>query len=90
MAFLLQVNGPGGQPVLNFANQGDESKWAHDEAPNRKVRILMGVPGGQSADGGYVPALQLGSIIDFSKNFSSFGGVMIWDASQAWRNDGFL
>jgi hypothetical protein len=26
LAFLLQINGVGGEPMLNFANQGDDKK----------------------------------------------------------------
>lgn len=29
-------------------------------------------------------------VIEYSKGFSSFGGVMAWDASQAFANKGFL
>lgn len=32
----------------------------------------------------------LAPIIEYCKTFASFGGVMMWDASQAYANDGFL
>jgi chitinase len=37
-----------------------------------------------------VPADTLKPIIEYSKTFSSFGGVMMWDVTQAYGNKGFL
>jgi len=33
---------------------------------------------------------RLKSVITYAKSFSSFGGIMVWDASQAYSNTGFL
>ena len=52
---------------------------------------MLGVPAGQTAAGsGYESAAQLQQEINYVKTFSSFGGVMMWDASQAYANSGFL
>ena len=58
---------------------------------NPAVKVFLGIPAGQTAAGsGYEPPSTLGPIIDYCKQFSSFGGVMMWDASQAEANTGFL
>ncbi|KAI5361241.1 Putative glycoside hydrolase family 18, catalytic domain, glycosyl hydrolase family 18 (GH18) active [Septoria linicola] len=55
------------------------------------VKVFLGVPGGVTGAGsGYVPLEQLGPVVEYSKKFESFGGVMMWDISQAKANDGFL
>lgn len=52
---------------------------------------MLGVPANTGAAGsGYVPASQLVPIIQFSKQYKSFGGVMMWDVTQAYGNSGFL
>lgn len=62
-------------------------KWASP----RKTKVFLGVPAGPSAAGtGYQDPAQLKPIIEFSKRFSSFGGVMMWDASQAYANRGLI
>lgn len=58
---------------------------------NPNVKILLGVPGGPTGAGsGYESASSLSDVINYCKTFSSFGGVMMWDASQAYANSGFL
>ncbi|RMZ91547.1 hypothetical protein DV736_g1200, partial [Chaetothyriales sp. CBS 134916] len=55
------------------------------------ARILLGSPGGpRAANTGYVPSQALVEIVKRVKRHyaSSFGGVMIWDASQASANSG--
>ncbi|OZJ02284.1 hypothetical protein BZG36_04819 [Bifiguratus adelaidae] len=62
--------------------------WAKTLSPNPNVKIFLGLPGSTTAAGsGYVPYSQLTGIITSTRNaYSSFGGVMFWDASQTWAN----
>ncbi|KAF2170500.1 glycoside hydrolase family 18 protein [Zasmidium cellare ATCC 36951] len=65
--------------------------WATTKSANKDVKVFLGVPAGQSAAGtGYLSADALKPVIDYCKTFKSFGGVMAWDASQAYANKGFL
>ena len=83
----LQNYQPGGG---NF-NFGDWDNWAKTVSKNPNVKVMIGAPASTTAAGsGYVDTNQLSTIIDYSKQFTSFGGVMMWDASQAYANDGFL
>ena len=60
--------------------------WACNISPNRNVKVYIGAPGAAGAtSGGYVPISALSSIaITMRKSYSSFGGVMLWDASQVY------
>jgi chitinase len=51
---------------------------------------LVGVPGSQDAapSSGSVYGAHLVEIVDYSKQFSSMGGVMVWDASHLQTNPG--
>ncbi len=57
-------------------------------APNPNVKVYLGVPASQSAAGsGYVSSTTLASAAkEMQSKYSSFGGIMMWDASQAWAN----
>ncbi|PPQ73971.1 hypothetical protein CVT24_012533 [Panaeolus cyanescens] len=65
--------------------------WAKTVSPNRNVKIYIGAPAAPSAAGsGYVDAATLGNIAKQTKaTYSSFGGVMLWDVSQAYGNNRF-
>ncbi|KAL8748122.1 MAG: hypothetical protein Q9190_000084 [Brigantiaea leucoxantha] len=81
---------PGSDTQNNF-NFATWDNWAKTVSLNPNVKVLLGIPAGQTAAGsGYEPPSTLGPIIDYCKQFSSFGGVMMWDASQAVANSGFL
>ncbi|EJC98219.1 glycoside hydrolase, partial [Fomitiporia mediterranea MF3/22] len=69
----------------NFAQWDD---WAHNTSPNPNVKVYIGAPASSTAAGsGYVDAATLANIIQTTQSqFSSFGGVMMWDASQAYAN----
>lgn len=57
--------------------------WAKNVSANPDVKVLLGVPADTTAAGsGYTPAAELAPIIEYCQTFSSFGGVMMWDASQ--------
>ncbi|KAL7278914.1 hypothetical protein ACG7TL_006745 [Trametes sanguinea] len=62
--------------------------WAKTVSVNPDVKIYIGAPASSTAAGsGYVDATTLGNIaIQQRGNYSSFGGVMLWDASQAYAN----
>ncbi|MCJ1325187.1 hypothetical protein MMC10_001849 [Thelotrema lepadinum] len=81
---------PGSTTQNNFDfNTWDN--WAKTVSLNKNVKLMLGVPAGQTAAGsGYESASQLQQVISYCKTFSSFGGVMMWDASQAIANSGFL
>ncbi|KAI7974648.1 hypothetical protein EIK77_003796 [Talaromyces pinophilus] len=65
--------------------------WAKNTSANPDVKVFVGVPGNTGAAGtGYLSASALQPVLEYSATFSSFGGVMIWDASQAYANNGFI
>ncbi|KAL4942907.1 glycoside hydrolase superfamily [Aspergillus oleicola] len=67
------------------------NKWALTESKNKNVRVFLGVPANTgAASSGYLPASSLEPVIAYSKGFESFGGVMMWDMTQAYGNQGFL
>jgi chitinase len=66
-------------------------QWAKNTSKNPDVKVILGVPANTGAAGsGYLSASDLKPVVDYSATFSSFGGVMMWDASQAYANDGFI
>lgn len=62
--------------------------WAKTQSKNPNVKVFLGVPGSTTAaNSGYVPYATLTGTIDSLKSqYKSFGGVMMWDASQAYAN----
>lgn len=80
------VPGAGTQPSFNF-NQWDA--WART-SKNPNVKVLLGVPASTGAGRGYLSPDALRPVIQNSAQYQSFGGVMMWDASQAWTNNGFV
>ncbi|EJD41762.1 glycoside hydrolase [Auricularia subglabra TFB-10046 SS5] len=76
--------------TTNF-NFGTWDYWARNISPNKNVKVFVGAPASASAAGsGYVSASSLTSIAtSLRKRFPSFGGVMYWDASQAYNNGRF-
>ncbi|KAK7690719.1 hypothetical protein QCA50_005818 [Cerrena zonata] len=80
---LTNFNNPN---AWNFA---DWDNWAKNTSPNKNVKIYIGAPAAPSAAGsGYVDVATFTNIIQQTRSmFSSFGGVMMWDASQAFANN---
>ncbi|KAG6864685.1 hypothetical protein C0991_007895 [Blastosporella zonata] len=88
-------------PVLNAVafdaiyvqawNFGTWDNWAKTKAVNKDVKIYIGAPASKSAaDPGYVDAATLGQIAQETRTkYSSFGGVMLWDASEAYGNKNY-
>ncbi|KAL9112186.1 MAG: hypothetical protein Q9227_003563 [Pyrenula ochraceoflavens] len=80
-----------GSTTQNNFNFATWDNWAKTKSANPNVKVLLGVPANTGAAGsGYLPANQLAPVIDYCKSFSSFGGVMMWDMSQAYANSGFI
>ncbi|KZT19142.1 carbohydrate-binding module family 5 protein [Neolentinus lepideus HHB14362 ss-1] len=75
----------------NDWNFGTWDNWAKNTSPNPNVKVYIGAPASSTAAGsGYVDVATLGSIAQATKaNYSSFGGIMLWDASQAYANGRF-
>ncbi|GME75635.1 unnamed protein product [Ambrosiozyma monospora] len=70
--------------------------WAHYAAynsTNDKIKIFLGLPGSpSSADSGYVDLDAIKSTVkgSIAQDDINFGGIMLWDASSAYSNDGFV
>lgn len=65
--------------------------WAQNTSPNKDVKVYIGAPASSTAAGrGYV---DIGNLTGIAKQmhdtFPSFGGVMLWDASQAYANNNY-
>lgn len=73
---------------FNFATW---DRWAKTSSPNPNVKVYIGAPAGPKAAGsGYVDSGALISVARSAQNqYSSFGGVMLWDADTAYTNDRF-
>ncbi|KAI0635521.1 glycoside hydrolase superfamily [Trametes polyzona] len=78
--------------------QNYDNIWAWDYASwdtwakasvNPNVKVYIGAPASSTAAGsGYVDATTLANIaLETRSQYSSFGGIMLWDASQAYANN---
>jgi len=77
--------------VQNKFNFEVWDSWAKICSKNPSIKLLLGIPASPTAAGsGFVSALELGQIIKFCQQFSTFGGVIMWDASQAFHNADFI
>ena len=67
-------------------NFGTWDNWAKTTSPNKNVKVFIGVAAAPAAaDWGYVDIGTLSTIISATKSqYSSFGGIMMWDASWAY------
>ncbi|TVY28767.1 Class III chitinase [Lachnellula hyalina] len=79
-----------GSSTQNNFNFDTWDNWAKTVSLNPDVKLLLGIPGNTGAGAGYETGTTLAAVIAYSKSFSSFGGVMIWDMSQAYSNSGFI
>lgn len=76
------------QDNFNFKTWDD---WAQNDSKNKDIKVLLGVPASKgAAHRGFIPASDLKPVIEYAEGFDSFGGVMMWDVSQAYANEGFL
>lgn len=70
----------------NF-NYDSWSSWADSDAYNKNIKLYMGLPGAASAAGsGYVSPDTVKEYAQKISADSHFGGISIWDASQADSN----
>lgn len=81
------VVGASSQPSYNF---GTWDNWAKTGSANPNVKILVGIPANTGAGAGYTSGNVLQAALAYSEGFTSFGGVMMWDMSQLYKNPGFL
>ncbi|KAF8074691.1 glycoside hydrolase family 18 protein [Lyophyllum atratum] len=93
-AVYVQYNnfcGVGNYDNTNAWNYATWDNWAKTKSPNKDVKVFIGAPAAPTAAGsGYVDAATLGKIAqETGAKYSSFGGIMLWDASQAYGNDRF-
>lgn len=79
-----------GSTTQNNFNFETWDNWAKTTSLNKNVKVFLGIPANTGAGAGYVSGSALSAVIAYSKSFSSFGGVMMWDMSQLWANNGFL
>ena len=86
-----QTSFPPDIAVSRRADHGSSrDHWARNVSINKDVKVYIGAPGAPgAAGGGYQPISRLSSIaVAMRKSYPSFGGVMLWDASQAYgEND---
>ncbi|KAL5525492.1 hypothetical protein ACEPAG_6828 [Sanghuangporus baumii] len=63
--------------------------WARTQSPNKDVKIYIGAPGSATAaNQGYVDIDVLEQYaLEAQGNYTTFGGVMLWDASDAYQNN---
>jgi len=64
----------------------DRDNWAKAVSPNKEIKLYIGAPASSlAASSGYVDGDTLASCaLRMRDQFSSFGGVMLWDASWAY------
>ncbi|KAG6828612.1 hypothetical protein H0H92_007307 [Tricholoma furcatifolium] len=79
----------GPSTVQLFLTPQSRDYWARNTSPNPNVKVYIGAPASSTAAGsGYQSIDNMTSIaVSMRESFPSFGGVMLWDASQAYAND---
>ncbi|KAI0388842.1 putative class III chitinase [Xylariaceae sp. FL0594] len=83
--------------VINFSNPNAWNfnvwdQWARTTSKNPAVKVLIGVPASPRAGAGYVDGAGLKPIVQDTRNKypASFGGIMTWDMSTLYQNQGML
>lgn len=80
-----------GSTTQNDFDYATWDTWAKNVSLNPDVKLLLGLPASTTAAGsGYVSGTLLDDVIAYCKDYSSFGGVMMWDMSQVYANTGYL
>jgi chitinase len=75
--FLCLTSKPNSCDLSGSYNFDDWDNWAQTKSSNKDVKIYIGVPGAPEAtDNGYVDIESL--------KYTSFGGVMLWDAYMSY------
>ncbi|KAJ1897696.1 Chitinase 2 [Kickxella alabastrina] len=88
MVFVQFYNNYCGVDKPNWFNFEQWHEWATTVSANKDVRVYLGVPGSPlAASTGYMPLDRLEELVNATRaNFNTFGGIMVWDASQADTN----
>ncbi|KAF8947133.1 Chitinase 1 [Haplosporangium gracile] len=90
MVFVQYYNNYCGTQAFGSFNFNFEQwdNWAKTISANKDVKIYLGVPASRTAaNAGYVSIKRLEEIMDSVRcNYTSFGGVMMWDMSQSYGN----
>lgn len=87
---LSSFNASTGNTQKGF-NLATWQNWASNGSANKNVKLFVGAPAATGgAHSGYLTAAQMKNVINYSKQFPNFGGVMAWDASQAYSNKPWL
>ncbi|KAJ1798947.1 Chitinase 2 [Coemansia sp. RSA 2399] len=88
MVFVQFYNNYCGVDKPNWFNFEQWHEWATTISANKNVRVYLGVPGSAAAAStGYTSVDKLEELVNVTrKKFASFGGMMMWDASQADSN----
>lgn len=85
--FIQFYNNPCGVDKGSGFNWDTWKDYATNISPNKNIKLYLGIPASSSAAGsGYSSPEQISSILQNIKSDSSFGGIMMWDASQAFNN----
>ncbi|KAJ2551649.1 Chitinase 2, partial [Coemansia sp. RSA 1933] len=88
MVFVQFYNNYCGVDKPTWFNFEQWHEWATTVSANKNVRVYLGVPGSAAAAStGYTEMGRLEELVNVTrKKFGSFGGMMVWDASQADSN----
>lgn len=78
----------------NYCNVDKQFNWdtwknfAETISPNKNIKLFLGLPAAQAAAGsGYIGDLEeLETVINQISSTANFGGISLWDASQAFSN----
>lgn len=71
------------------SSQYTRAQW-QQFALEKSIKYFMGLPAGPSAgSNGYLEVADMQQYVSEAKTDSNFGGVMLWDASQAWANSNY-
>jgi chitinase len=72
--------------LLDQISNSIRDNWAKTLSPNKHIKIYIGAPASATAAGsGYLDVAGLANVIQQTRSqYSSFGGVMLWDVSQAY------
>ncbi|KAJ2778659.1 Chitinase 2 [Coemansia javaensis] len=88
MVFVQFYNNYCGVDNPNWFNFEQWHEWATTISANKDVRVYLGVPGSRAAAStGHLPPAKLKELVNATRSkFDSFGGMMVWDISQAEHN----
>jgi chitinase len=84
--FLCLTSKPNSCDLSGSYNFDHWDNWAQTKSSNKDVKIYIGVPGAPEAtDNGYVDIESLKkAALDAQEKYTSFGGVMLWDAYMSY------